>query len=270
VCIPEPILPVVVDRLGEDFDVVGIGEQPDGALTTITVRVDGAFLDAAPSLRIVANYGVGVNNVDLVAAAARGVVVTNTPDVLTAATAELAVGLMLALLRRIAEGDRMLRAHRPWEFRLDFMLGRSLEGATVAIVGPGRIGSATARLVEAFGASTLPIGRGDPIDELLPEADVVSIHAPLTEATFHLFDAERIARLKPTAVLVNTARGPLVDESALARALEVDQRLLRLENVLLTPHLGSATRDTREAMGFLAARSLREYLVDGRRPATAV
>ena len=274
VYVPDPILPGVVERLRSHFELVdGFADKPDGVLSTISVRVDETFLDAAgPTLRIVANYGVGVNNIDLAAAAARGVVITNTPDVLTNATAELTVGLMLALLRRITEGDRMLRAQEPWEFALDFMLGQSLEGKTLLIVGPGRIGRATAERAAVFGAKPIFAGRGDALDDLLADADVVSIHAPLTDATYHLFDARRIALMKPTAVLVNTSRGPLVDEEALAVALEagivagaaldvfereplVNERLLRLENVVLTPHIGSATLDTREAMGFLAARS---------------
>ena len=181
----------------------------------------------------------------------------------------------------------MLRARIPWEFALDFMLGESLEGKTLAIVGPGRIGQATAQRASAFGANVVYAGRTDPLDEIISTADVVSIHAPLTEATFHLFDASRIASMKPTAVLVNTSRGPLVDEEALADALErgtiagaaldvfehepaVNERLLHFDNVVLTPHLGSATIDTREAMGFLAVRSLREFLIEGRMPATRV
>src|SRR5207248_8852467 len=163
---------------------------------------------ASPSLRIVANYSVGVNNIDLEAARARGVLVANTPDVLPRPPAELAVTLMLALLRRVAEGDRLIRRREPWGFSLEFMLGESLDGKLVGIVGPGRIGRETARLVEAFGAETTFARRGDPLAPVLAQADVVSLHAPLTVETRHLIDATALAAMKPTAVLVNTARGP--------------------------------------------------------------
>jgi lactate dehydrogenase-like 2-hydroxyacid dehydrogenase len=228
-----------------------------------------------------------VNNIDLDATAARGVVVTNTPDVLTRATAELAVGLMLALLRRIAEGDRFIRRDSEWEVSLEFMLGSSLDGKELLIVGPGRIGRETARLAEAFGARSAFAGRGADLQALLPAADVVSLHVPLTDATRHLIDAGALSAMRQSAVLVNVARGPVVDERALVDALrdgviagaaldvyerepEVEDGLLSLENVVLTPHLGSATRDTRVAMGMLCVDALRAVLLEGRRPANAV
>jgi lactate dehydrogenase-like 2-hydroxyacid dehydrogenase len=215
------------------------------------------------------------------------VVVTNTPDVLTRATAELAVGLMLALLRRIAEGDRFIRRDSEWEFSLEFMLGSSLDGKELLIVGPGRIGRETARLAEAFGARSAFAGRGADLQGLLPAADVVSLHVPLTDATRHLIDAGALSAMRQSAVLVNVARGPVVDERALVDALrdgviagaaldvyerepEVEEGLLSLENVVLTPHLGSATRDTRVAMGMLCVDALRAVLLEGRRPANAV
>jgi glyoxylate reductase len=236
---------------------------------------------------VVANYAVGVNNVDLEAARRRGLVVANTPDVLTRATAELALALMLALLRRVAEGDRFVRADRPWEFSLEFMLGESLEGKELLIVGAGRIGRETARLAEAFGARPVYAGRGDDLQALLPGADIVSVHTPLTDETHHLIGARELALMKPTAVLVNTARGPIVDEAALTDALrageiggaaldvyerepEVTEELRTLDNVVLTPHLGSATRDTRVAMGMLCVEALRAVLLEDRVPANAV
>jgi glyoxylate reductase len=257
-------------------------------LALLTTPVDEAFLDrAGDRLRVVANYAVGVNNIDLAAARARGVVVANTPDVLTRATAEMAVGLMLALLRRIAEGDRLIRRREPWRVEVEFMLGESLEDRTVLVVGAGRIGRETARLVDAFGARTMLAGRADPLGALLPDADVVTLHCPLTDETHHLIDARALAAMRPTAVLVNTARGPIVDERALVEALlagriagaaldvyelepAVSEELLALDNVVLTPHLGSATRRTREAMGMLAVEALRAVLLEGRRPANAV
>lgn len=289
VYVADQMLPSTVDSLHEYFALVNdLASAPDGVLSTFNTRVDSVFLDAAgPQLQIIANYGVGVNNIDLAAAAARGVVVTNTPDVLTAAVAEYAVGLMLALLRRIAEGDRMIRTARPWGDALDFMLGESLDGKTLAIVGPGRIGLATAERAKAFGVKPVFVERGSSPAEALVEADIVSIHTPLTDQTFHLVDARWLAAMRPTAVLVNTSRGPVVDESALVDALErgqiagaaldvferepeVAERLLRLDNVVLTPHLGSATLDTREAMGALAVRSLKELLIDDKMPSTSI
>ncbi len=282
-------VPVEVERaLVDAFELSDTPEGADGIVSMLTTRVDGAFLDrAGPQLRVVANYAVGVNNVDLDAAAQRGVLVANTPDVLTRATAELAVGLMLALLRRIAEGDRFVRRRAPWEFSLEFMLGSGLDGKRLLVVGAGRIGRETARLAEAFGAEPRLAGRGDDLHALLGDADVVSLHVPLTDETRHLIDAPALAAMQPTAVLVNTARGPIVDERALVAALEagtiagaaldvyerepeVEEGLLALENVVLTPHLGSATRDTRVAMGMLCVEALRAVLLDGRRPANAV
>ncbi|HEY7733014.1 MAG TPA: D-glycerate dehydrogenase [Gaiellaceae bacterium] len=283
-----PVPAQVHEALERDFELVERPAGADGIVAMLTVRIDDAFLDAAgPQLRIVANYAVGVDNIDLDAARRRGIVVSNTPDVLTRATAELAIALMLSLLRRVAEGDRFVRAREPWRFSLEFMLGEGLEDKTLLIVGAGRIGRETARLGEALGMRVLTAGRGDALGDLLPQADVVSLHCPLNAETRHLVDAAALASMKPTAVLVNTARGPIVDEAALARALhdgriagaaldvyerepEVTAELLTLENVVLTPHLGSATRETRIAMGMLCVDALRAVLLEGRRPRNAV
>jgi lactate dehydrogenase-like 2-hydroxyacid dehydrogenase len=282
--IPERVLAA----LTADFDVVDTPVGTDGILSVLPTKVDDAFLArAGPRLRIVANYGVGVDNIDLDAARARGIVVANTPDVLTGATAEQAIALMLALLRRVVEGDRMLRRGGEWRFSVEFMLGESLDGKVVAIVGAGRIGRETARLAEAFGATALFVGRGDSLEHALRRADVVSLHVPATPATRHLIDAAALEVMKPSAVLVNTARGSVVDEAALVRALQsgqiagaaldvfeleptVSPELLELENVVLTPHLGSATRETREAMGLLAASALRSLLIEGVAPRNVV
>ena len=282
-------LPAEVEHeLEQSFELVGEPEGADGVLAMLTTTIDAPFLDrAGPQLRVVANYAVGVNNIDLDAASSRGVTVANTPDVLTRATAELAVGLMLALLRRIAEGDRVVRRRATWEFSLEFMLGESLDGKDLLVVGPGRIGRETARLAEAFGARVAFAGRDDDLHDALGRADVVSLHVPLTDATRHLIDAAALRAMRSTAVLVNTARGPIVDEQALVEALaagriagaaldvyerepEVEEALLGMENVVLTPHLGSATRETRIAMGMLAVEALRAVLLEGRRPANAV
>jgi glyoxylate reductase len=270
------------------FELVPEPGGAAGILSLITTRIDDDYLAAAgPQLRIVANYGAGVDNIDLDACRRRGVVVANTPDVLTETTAELAIALTLSLLRRVAEGDRLLRARRPWGFSLEFMLGTGLRGKRFGVVGPGRIGTATARLAEALGAVPVLAGRGDALEELLRTADVVSLHVPLTPETRHLIDASALELMRPTAVLVNTARGAVVDEEALVRALaagsiagaaldvferepEVAEALLGFENVVLTPHLGSATRETREQMGLLAVSALRAVLLEGRTPPNTV
>jgi glyoxylate reductase len=282
--VPKP----VAEALALDFDLVPDPTVAEGILTLITTVVDDAYLErAGPQLEVVANYGVGVNNVDLDAARRRGVVVANTPDVLTKTTAELAIAVTLALLRRVAEGDRFVRSRSPWSFSLEFMLGEGLEGKMFGIVGPGRIGRETARLAEAFGAHALFGGRDDPLEELLASADVVSLHCPLTPETHHLIDEKALAAMKRSAVLVNTARGPIVDERALVDALtegviagaaldvfefepDVSKELLSLDQVVLTPHIGSGTRATREAMGMLAVEALRNVLIFNRHPPNAV
>jgi glyoxylate reductase len=278
----------VAEALEQDFDLVADPTGAEGVLALITTVVDDGYLErAGPQLEVVANYGVGVNNIDLDAARRRGVVVANTPDVLTKTTAELAVAVTLALLRRVVEGDRFVRSRSPWSFSLEFMLGEGLDGKTFGIVGPGRIGRETARLAEAFGARAVFAGREDPLEELLTTADVVSLHCPLTPETHHLIDEKALAAMKSSAVLVNTARGPIVDEQALVRALtdgviagaaldvfefepRVSEELLSLDQVVLTPHIGSGTRATREAMGMLAVEALRSVLISNRRPPNAV
>jgi glyoxylate reductase len=278
----------VAEALEQDFDLVADPTGAEGVLALITTVVDDRYLErAGPQLEVVANYGVGVNNIDLDAARRRGVVVANTPDVLTKTTAELAVAVTLALLRRVVEGDRFVRSRSPWSFSLEFMLGEGLDGKTFGIVGPGRIGRETARLAEAFGARAVFAGRDDLLEELLTTADVVSLHCPLTPETHHLIDEKALAAMKSSAVLVNTARGPIVDEQALVRALtggviagaaldvfefepRVSEELLSLDQVVLTPHIGSGTRATREAMGMLAVEALRSVLISNRRPPNAV
>jgi lactate dehydrogenase-like 2-hydroxyacid dehydrogenase len=278
----------IEEELERDFELVAAPEGAEGVLALISTAVDDAYLErAGPQLEVVANYGVGVDNVDLDAARRRGTVIANTPDVLTKTTAELAIAVTLALLRRVAEGDRFVRSRAPWTFSLEFMLGEGLDGKTFGIVGPGRIGRETARLAEAFGAHAVFSGRDDPLERLLATADVVSLHCPLTAATHHLIDEQALAAMKPAAVLVNTARGPIVDERALVGALtrgaiagaaldvfefepKVSEELLSLEQVVLTPHIGSGTRATREAMGMLAVQALRDVLLHDRRPPNAV
>lgn len=254
-------------------------------------RLDGTLADAAgPGLKVVANVAVGYDNVDVPALAGRGVVVTNTPGVLTDATADLAFGLLLALTRRIGEGERLLRSRTPWSFHLGFLLGSGLQGKTLGIVGFGQIGRAMARRAEAFGMTIVHSGRSKKgsvsFEELLARSDAVSLHCPLTPETRHLIDAAALRAMKPGAYLVNTTRGPVVDEAALADALEageiagaaldvferepeVEPRLLDRDDVVLSPHLGSATVETRTAMAVLAARNVAAVLA-GRPPLTEV
>ena len=278
----------VAEALEHDFELVSDPAAAEGILALITTTVDDAYLDrAGPQLEVVANYGVGVNNVDLDAARRRGIVIANTPDVLTKTTAELAIAVTLALLRRVVEGDRFIRSRAVWSFSLEFMLGEGLDGKTFGIVGAGRIGRETARLAEAFGARPVFAGRSDPLEELLATADVVSLHCPLTPQTRHLIDEQALATMKSTAVLVNTARGPIVNERALVDALargviagaaldvfefepNVSDELRLLDQVVLTPHIGSGTRATREAMGLLAVDALRSVLISNSRPPNAV
>lgn len=277
----------VLEKLERDFELIDGPEGAAGLVTIPSVRVDRDLLErAGPGLGIVANYAVGLDNVDLDAARERGIVVTNTPDVLTRATAEHTLALLLALVRRVAEGDRLLRRREPWRLQPTFMLGQGLEGRTLGVVGPGRIGREVARLAEALGMRTLSARRGEPLDDVL-RADVVSLHCPLTEETRHLIRDETLARMRSDAVLVNTSRGAVVDEEALVRALRdgaiagaaldvfedepnVHPGLLELENVVLTPHIASATHEAREAMGLLCVEALRAVLLAGGRPSNAV
>jgi lactate dehydrogenase-like 2-hydroxyacid dehydrogenase len=278
----------IEEELAASFELVGAPRGADGVVTTPAIPVDEAFLDAAgPQLRIVANYAVGLDNIDFDATRARGIVVSNTPGVLTNATAEHAIALMLALLRRVVEGDRSLRRRDEWEWGPDFMVGEGLEGKEVLVVGPGRIGTRVGELAHAHGANASFAGREDDLHALLRDADVVTLHCPLTPETRHLIDEGALAAMKPSAVLVNTARGPVVDESALVSALQrgelagaaldvferepvVTEELLGMENVVLTPHIASATRETRHAMGMLVVSALKAVLLEDRIPENAV
>jgi lactate dehydrogenase-like 2-hydroxyacid dehydrogenase len=266
------------DRALEAAELHDAVAGADAVVTMLHDRVDAAFLDAAgDQLQVVANVAVGYDNVDVEAARERGVTITNTPGVLTDATADLAIALLLAVTRRIGDGERLIRSREPWAWSIDFMLGRGLRGKTLGIIGYGEIGQATAARARAFGLEVIYTKRShgdDPgqvdLDELLERAHFVSLHCPLTPETRHLIDADALARMRDDAYLVNTARGPVVDEAALAAALrdgviagagldvferepEVHPDLLGVENVVLIPHLGSATVETRTAMAELAA-----------------
>ena len=256
----------------------------EGLLSLLTDDIDAALIAACERLRAISNYAVGTDNVDLAAATARGIPVGNTPDVLTDSTADLAVALMLAIARRLGEGERIVRAGewRSWE--PSFLLGGDLHGATVAIVGAGRIGSTVARRLEGFDCRVLAVGRADPLEPALAEADFVSIHTPLSDETRGLIGEPQLEAMRRGAYLVNTARGPLVDPGALERALREgwiagaaldvtdpeplpgDHPLLTAPNLLVVPHLGSATHRTREAMARLAVDNLLSALAGERMP----
>ncbi len=250
------------------------GRDAEVLVVTYLDRIDEALLSGLPAVRQVSSYGVGLNHIELPAASRRGITVTNTPDVVTDATADLAMALLLAAARRVCEGDRLIRAGGWREAAPEFLLGREVTGKTIGIVGFGRIGQAVARRAAGFGMRILytsPREAGFPgatrvdLDALLATSDIVSLHCPLTDATRDLISRERIGQMKPGAILVNTSRGPVVDEEAVAEALEdgrlfaagldvfrnepqVPERLRRAENAVLTPHLGSGTRETRNAM----------------------
>jgi glyoxylate reductase len=301
-----------LDLLAERFDVVpgALSHDPgelrgrvQGAAAIVadpTVPVDADLLDAAgPSLRIVANFAVGYDNIDLEACRARDVVVTNTPDVLTNATAELAVTLMLAAARRVGEAERLLRSGGWSGWDPAALLGRELSGSTVGIVGLGRIGLRVAELLRGFEPTLVYTSRSprpeaesrlglEPVglEELVERSDFVTLHAPSTPETRHLIDGALLDRFKPGSVLVNTARGPLVDPKALATALRkgrpaaagldvfehepaVEPELLALENVVLLPHVGSATATARDGMARLVAENV-IAVIAGNPPLTPV
>jgi glyoxylate reductase len=262
--------------------------RSDALVTLLTDRVDRSVLEAGKGLRIVANVAVGVDNIDVATATRLGILVTNTPGVLTEATADLTWALILAVARRVAEGDTLVRAgrFRGWDF--DLLRGMELRGKTLGIVGVGRIGRAVAHRARGFGMKVLSHSRsaGISLRTLLKSSDVVSTHVPLSPATRHLIGAAELRLMKSTAILINTARGPIVDEKALIDALRrrriagagldvyerepvVPTALRRLANVVLLPHLGSATIETRRRMLDMAVANVKAALA-GRRPPNLV
>lgn len=268
----------------------------DAVVSMLNDRIDGAVLDAAgPQLRIVANTAVGYDNVDTAAFTGRDCVATNTPGVLVDATADLTLALLLDVTRRVSEGDRLIRSGQAWSWDIGFMLGTGLQGKQLGIVGMGYIGKAVAARATAFGMSIVyharreqdgDIGRRVDFDELLATSDVVSLHCPLTTDTRHLIGPGALQRMRPGSYLVNTARGPIVDENALVQALSegnlagaaldvyehepaVHPGLREAENVVLAPHLGSATVETRTRMAALAVDNVVEVL-RGKQPKTPI
>jgi glyoxylate reductase len=267
----------------------------DAIVCLLTDAVDRSVIDAAPALKAIANVAVCYNNIDIAYAKSRGIVVTNTPDVLTESVADFTWALILAITRRLSEGERLVRRGEWKGWALDLMLGTELRGKQLGLVGVGRIGRAVAARARAFGMRVaytsrreiaLPGAEAMPLDRLLLTSDVVSLHVPLTPETRSLIDKRALARMKRSAYLINTARGPVVDEAALAWALQhhllagaaldvyenepaVHPDLLTLENVLLVPHLGSGTTETRTAMADLAVENVLAVLA-GRPPLTPV
>ncbi|MFM8868089.1 MAG: 2-hydroxyacid dehydrogenase [Ilumatobacteraceae bacterium] len=306
---------VAVERLRADHDVtswdadvtierselLGRVKGADALLSLLTEKVDAELLDAAgPQLKVVSNVAVGYNNIDVKACTDRGIKVTNTPGVLTEATADIAMALILASTRRLAEGERVIRSQTPWQWGMFYMLGMGIQGRQLGIVGMGQIGIATAKRARAFGM-TIAYTKRTPLDaatnseleathmdfdQLLATSDVVSLHCPYSPDTHHLINAARLAQMKKNAFLVNTARGPVVDEAALVDALKggviagagldvfehepkVHEGLLGLDNAVLIPHLGSATVETRTAMANLAATNALAFLA-GKTPPNPV
>src|ERR1700676_1514392 len=266
----------------------------DALICLMTDDINQSVIDAGVRLKVIANVAVGYNNIDVACARARGVVVTNTPDVLTESVADFTWALILAVTRRLSEGDRLIRRGEWKGGALDFMLGTELKGKQLVLVGFGRIARAVAARAPAFGMrvvySDVASAEGPfemmSLDRLLNTSDVVSLHVPLTRETEHLIDKRALARMKRSAYLVNTARGPVIEEAALAWALQqrliagaaldvyenepaAHPALLQLENVLLVPHLASATTETRTAMANLAVDNVAAVL-PGRPPLTPV
>jgi glyoxylate reductase len=273
----------------------------DVLVTLLTEKIDAEVLDAAGAqLRAVCNVAVGFNNIDVLACTQRGIKVTNTPGVLTEATADIAMALILMVSRRLAEGERVIRSETPWQWGMHFMLGTGIQHRQLGIIGMGAIGAATARRARACGMTIAYTNRSRAsemlerelgtsrmsLDDLLATSDVVSVHCPSNDSTFHLLGAPQFATMKKSAFLINTARGPIVDEEALVVALEsgeiagagldvfereplVHPGLLKRNDVVLIPHLGSATFETRSAMAVLAANNA-VALANGREPLTPV
>ena len=297
--LPEPIMAAIreryhlledpPDRAPTSMELRRGFAQADAVISTLSDRIDADLLSHATTLKIVANYAVGYNNIDLAAARARGIVVTNTPDVLTDATADLTWALLLAVTRRVVEGDRWIREGTWPGWAPTQMLGADVSGKTLGIIGMGRIGQAVATRAQGF---RMPVLYASPrpaivpnghiwtrhsLDSVIEQSDVLSLHVPLTDATRHLIGPRELARMKPTALLINTSRGAVIDESALVTALKagtiagagmdvyeqepaVPPDLMELSNVVLLPHLGSATLETRIRMGMICLDNIAAVL----------
>jgi D-3-phosphoglycerate dehydrogenase len=311
VLVTRHVYPEALELLGGDVDVT-YHDSRDGMtraeftaavadkhalLCQLTDRIDAALLDAASEMRIIANVAVGYDNIDVAAASRRGILVTNTPDVLTQSTADLAFALLMATARRLTEAERFLREGRWRQWEIDLLSGVDVHGSTLGIIGMGRIGQALARRARGFDMRVIYHSRTRldpalerelsvtpaPLDTLLDTADIVSVHVPLTPETKGMIAARELARMQPTSVLINTSRGSIVDEDALVEVLRsggirgagldvfasepaVDRRLLALDNVVLLPHIASSTVATRTRMCCMAAENIRAFARGGRPP----
>lgn len=265
------------EQARSEEEMITLLAEADAAITLLSDPLTRRVLSSNPNLRMVANYAVGYNNVDVDAARELRVTITNTPGVLTEATADLTIALILAVTRRLIEGDSEVRRTAECVWEPLHLLGTGLQGKRLGIIGLGRIGQAVAQRAKAFGVDVTGVRHGESLDELLATSDIVSIHAPLSRETHHLIDASALAKMKPGAYLVNTSRGPLIDEAALCDALdsghlrgaaldvyerepEVSARLLTMSNVVLAPHIGSATEEARTAMARIVAMDVRSFL----------
>jgi glyoxylate reductase len=255
-------------------ELADAAKQAEGLLTLLTDAVDAELIDSSPRLKAISNLAVGYDNIDLAAATRRGIPVGHTPDVLTDATADLTFALLLAAARKLPEAISAVVTGDWLTWEPARYLGREVHGATLGIVGYGRIGRAVAKRADGFEMKVLTAGSTGGLDTVLTESDFVSLHAPLTPATHHLIDADALTRMRPTAILINTARGGLIDQTALAAALKAgtiagaaldvtdpeplaaDDPLLRAPNLIVTPHIGSATQVARERMAELAVDNL--------------
>ncbi len=286
-------------RAARKDEILWFGKNADALLTLLSDKIDKEIIDNLKQCRIIANYAVGYNNIDVEYAKSKGIVVTNTPDILTDATADIAMALMLAVARRIPEGDNFMRSGKfnGWEPKL--LLGVSLSRKTFGIVGAGRIGQAAAKRAKAFGMKIVYYNRRKKEDfenetgakkvslkKLFRTSDVISVHLPLTDNTYHLINKEVLQLMKPKAIFVNTARGEIVDEKFLIATLKkkkifgagfdvyegepnVNKELFKLKNVVLLPHLGSANEETRDKMAELAAKNIIRVL-KGKKAVTPV
>ncbi|ACR79591.1 MULTISPECIES: 2-hydroxyacid dehydrogenase [Kosmotoga] len=288
------------DRTLSKKEIIERAQDATALVTLLSDNIDAEIINALPRLKIIANYAVGFNNIDIEAAKAKGVIVTNTPDILTDASADLAMALLLATARRIVEADKFVRKGLFEGWKPELFLGIELNGKTLGIIGLGRIGKAVAKRAQAFGMKVIYHNRRPltseeeknldveyrSLEQLLKESDFISLHVPLTSETYHLLSRSKLKLMKPSAVLINTSRGAVVDEEALIEFLqqgkiaaagldvyenepEVPYALKELDNVVLLPHIGSATVETRNNMAVLVAKNVLAVL-EGKKPLTPV
>ena len=288
------------DRFLKKEEIIREGKDASALITLLSDKIDSEVISSLPKLKVIANYAVGYNNIDIEEARKRGVRVTNTPEVLTDATADLTMALILATSRRIVEGDSFIRERKFVGWKPDLLTGPSLSGKNLGIIGLGRIGKAVAKRARVFGMNVFYFNRKPllsqeeerlnvrhmSLEELLKSSDFLSLHAPLTKETYHLLNEKRLSLMKPGAILVNTARGEIIDESALIKALKtgrlaaagldvyeeepyVPQELIELNNVVLLPHIGSATSEARKEMAIIVGRNVAAVL-EGKEPPNPV